>query len=118
MQSLPTGGKTPLAKGLAKGFELMKRELMVNQDAIPRMILVSDGKANVGIGSSTPFEEAKELASHIREAGIPSLVIDSEQNFISFGLAREIADELGGKYLKLEELAAENLADVVKGLGM
>jgi magnesium chelatase subunit D len=118
MQSLPVGGKTPLAHGLSKGFEVIKRELMINQHTIPRMILISDGKANVSMGSGSPLEDAKEMASHIRDAGISSLVIDSEQNFISFGLAHALSDELGARYLKLEDLRADQIAGVVKGIGM
>jgi magnesium chelatase subunit D len=118
MQSLPVGGKTPLAHGLFTGLEVLKRELMINHHTIPRMILISDGKANVSMGSGSPLDDAKEVASRIRDAGISSLVIDSEQNFISFGLAQSLSAEMGGRYLKLEDLQAEQLAGVVKGIGM
>jgi magnesium chelatase subunit D len=118
MQSLPVGGKTPLAHGLYKGFEVLQRELMINQHTIPRMVLISDGKANVSMGSGSPLEDARGVAAHIREAGISSLVIDSEQSFISFGLAQSLSDDLGGRYLKLEDLQADQIAGVVKGIGM
>ena len=95
MQMLPVGGKTPLAHGLSKGFEVLRKELMINPHTIPRMILVSDGKANVGLGSNSPIDDAREMAGHIREAGISSLVIDSEQSYITFGLAHMLSDELG-----------------------
>ncbi len=98
MQALPVGGKTPLAHGLSKGFEVLQRELMINHHTIPRMILISDGKANVSMGSGSPLDDAKEVAAHIRDAGISSFVIDSEQSFISFGLAHTLSDELGAKY--------------------
>ncbi len=118
MQALPVGGKTPLAHGLSKGFEVLQRELMINHHTIPRMILISDGKANVSMGSGSPLDDAKEVAAHIRDAGISSFVIDSEQSFISFGLAHTLSDELGAKYLRLEDLRAEQIADLVKGIGM
>ncbi|MCK9632405.1 MAG: putative cobaltochelatase [Methanoregula sp.] len=118
MQSLPVGGKTPLAHGLSKGFEVIRRELMINHHTIPRMVLVSDGKGNVGMGSGSPLDDAKEVATRIRDAGISSLVIDSEKGFISFGLAQTLSDELGATYCKLEDLRAEQLAGVVKGIGM
>ncbi|MFA5238063.1 MAG: magnesium chelatase subunit D family protein, partial [Methanoregula sp.] len=38
MQTLPVGGKTPLAHGLARGFEVIQRELMINHHTIPKMI--------------------------------------------------------------------------------
>jgi protoporphyrin IX magnesium-chelatase (EC 6.6.1.1) len=118
MQQLPVGGKTPLASGLLRGFEVLTRERMVNPHVIPRMVVISDGKANVGMGSGSPLDDAKEVASRIREAEIPSLVIDSEQGFLSFGLAHTLSDELGAKYLRLEDLQSEQLAEIVKGIGM
>lgn len=118
MQQLPVGGKTPLAHGLSKGLEVIKRELMVNHHTIPRMVLISDGKANVSMGSGAPLDDAKEAAAHIREAGVSSFVIDSEQGLISFGLAHRISDEMGAKYLRLEDLQAEDIANAVKGIGM
>jgi len=117
MQQLPVGGKTPLAHGLSKAFEVLQREKMINQHTIPRLILISDGKANVSMGSGSPMDDAMEVAAHIRDAGISSLVIDSEKGFIAFGLAQTLSDELGAKYLKLEDLQADQIADVVKGIG-
>jgi len=118
MQSLPVGGKTPLAHGLSKGFEVLKRELMINHHTIPRMILISDGKGNVSLGSGSPMDDARVVAAHIRDAGISSFVIDSENGYISFGLAQSLSEDLGAKYLKLDDLKAEQIADVVKGIGM
>lgn len=118
LQSLPVGGKTPLAAGLLKGLEVLRREMMIHEHTIPRMVLISDGKANVGMGAGSPFEEAKEAAVHIRDAGISSFVIDSEQNYISFGLARTLSEELGARYLKLEDLQADGIAGIIKGIGM
>ncbi|MEN6444277.1 MAG: putative cobaltochelatase [Methanoregula sp.] len=118
MKSLPVGGKTPLAHGLSKGYEVLKRELVINRHTIPRLILISDGKGNVSMGSGSPMDDAKEVATHIRDAGISSLVIDSEQSFISFGLAHDLSDELGAQYLKLEDLKADQITGIVKGIGM
>jgi magnesium chelatase subunit D len=118
MQTLPVGGRTPLAHGLSKGLEVINRELLVNRQAIPRMILISDGRANVGMGSGSPVDDARAVASRIRDAHIPSLVIDSENNFISLGLARSLSDDLGGRYVRLDDLESGQLAGLVKGFGM
>ncbi len=114
LQSLPTGGKTPLAQGLVKGFEVLNREIELNKNIIPLLILLSDGKANVSMGSGKPVEEAKQIASVIKASGIRSLVIDSEQSFIGLGFAREISNELGAKYLKLDELRAQDIVDGIR----
>ena len=118
MQQLPVGGKTPLASGLMKGLEVLVRERMTHPHVLPRMVVISDGKANVGTGSGSPLDDAKEAACRIRGAEIPSVVIDSEQGFLSFGLAHTLSDELGAKYLRLEDLRSDRIAEVVKGIGM
>jgi magnesium chelatase subunit D len=118
LQVLPVGGKTPLAHGLSRGYEVLKRELMINHHTLPRMILISDGKGNVSMGSGSPMDDAKDVAAHIRDAGISSLVIDSEQSYVSFGLAHSLSNDLGAHYLKLEDLRAEQIAGIVKGIGM
>lgn len=118
LQSLPVGGKTPLAHGLFTGFEVLKRELMINRHTIPRMILISDGRANVSMGSGSPVEDARMVAAQIRDADISSLVIDSEKNFISFGLAQTLSEDLGGRYVRLDDLESGQLAGLVKGFGM
>jgi magnesium chelatase subunit D len=118
MQSLPVGGRTPLAHGLSLGLEVMKRELLTNHQTIPRLILISDGRANVGMGSASPMDDAKSVAAQIRDAHIPSLVIDSEKNFIALGLAQELSVDLGGRYIRLEDLESGQLAGLVKGFGM
>jgi len=113
MQAVPVGGKTPLAHGLMKGLEVLQREKMINAHTIPRMILISDGKANVSMGSGSPLDDATEVALQIRDSGVTSFVIDTEQSYIAFGLAGKIASEMGAKHLKLEDLQADILAEVV-----
>lgn len=116
MQTLPVGGKTPLASGLSKGLEVLQREKMINAHTIPRLILISDGKANVSMGSGSPLDDATEVAVAIKDFGISSIVIDTEQSYIAFGLAHKLSDEMGAKYLKLEELQADQIAEAVKGI--
>ena len=43
-----------------------------------------------------------------------SIVIDTELDFLKFGLAREISDRMGAKYLKLEELRSDSLTEAVR----
>ncbi|WP_048110801.1 putative cobaltochelatase [Methanoregula formicica] len=118
LQQIPVGGKTPLAHGLSKAYEVLMREMMINHHTIPRLYLISDGKANVSMGSGSPMDDARGMASHIQKAGIPSFVIDSEQGFVTFGLAQALAGDLGAQYLRLEDLQADKLAGIVKGIGM
>jgi Mg-chelatase subunit ChlD len=53
------------------------------------------------------------VAEEIRLAGINSIVIDAEQDFVSLGLLQQICNRMGGKYLRLEELNASAIASAV-----
>jgi magnesium chelatase subunit D len=119
LQELPTGGRTPLAGGLTTALHLIVQEKSRNRDALPFLILISDGKANVAPAEGmAPLDAAIGAAGRIREAGIPSLVIDSESGFLEFGLARRISEEMGGRYLRLEDLRAGGILDAVRHIAM
>lgn len=114
LKTLPTGGKTPLAAGLSKGYEILKAAKKKDADMVPVIVLVSDGKANSSIKGGDAFQEAINMANIISEEGIQSIVIDTEQDFIKLGLAKEIAQTMNAKYYKLEELEAGEIAGAVR----
>ena len=117
LEDLPTGGRTPLSRGLYLALELLERERLKDRDTLPLIALLSDGRANVALdgspGQST--EEVMELAARFQEKAIPAVVIDTELDFIKLELARPLAAAMGARYLKLEELRAEALAAAVQG---
>ncbi|RKY46877.1 MAG: putative cobaltochelatase [Candidatus Neomarinimicrobiota bacterium] len=118
LSELPTGGRTPLAHGLKLGLDTVKKHLRKDKYAVPLLVLVSDGRANVSFDDDDPVEEAKKVAREIKVANIKSIAIDTEQGFITFGLVRQICSELGGIYLRLEELkSGPRVSAVQKSLG-
>ena len=76
-------------------------------DGIPSDRTPSDGTPSVA-------EEVSHLARLVADARIPAVVIDTEQDFIKMELARPIADAMAARYIKLDDLAAGNLADAVR----
>ena len=60
------------------------------------------------------MEEAKKVARAISSAGVKSIAIDTERDFITFGLVKQICAEMDGKYLRLEELSAAPIASAVR----
>jgi Mg-chelatase subunit ChlD len=40
--------------------------------------------------------------------------VDTERDFLNFGLVKQISAEMGGKYLRLEELSAAPIAFAVR----
>jgi magnesium chelatase subunit D len=114
LAKMPTGGRTPMAHGLKLGMETIKNYLRNDKEAVPLLVLVSDGRANVNLYGGDPVEEAKTVAREIASAGIQSLALDTEQGFINFGLVKQISAAMGGRYLRLEELSAAPIACAVK----
>ncbi len=115
LESIPTGGKTPLSKGLYIGLQCLTKELKKQKSIKPLMILVSDGKANVSMNNGTnPFAEAKQVAAGIKEAGISSIIINTETGLLRLGKLEELSGILEAKYLELEDLKADSVVSAVK----
>lgn len=119
LAELPTGGKTPLAEGLAQAFitlDMLKRK---EPDAEPVLILVTDGRANAVVQEGEdPVESAIKLAQQIHKAKITSVVIDTETDFIKLGIAKRVAAEMGANYYKLQQLSQGEILHIVRNLGV
>jgi len=130
LREMPTGGRTPLSRGLYLALEVVEIERMKDKQVLPLLVLLTDGRANVRSGltagvteeadkaasgeEDTPAAEAKAIADLVRERQIPSMVIDTELDFIKLGLARPIAEAMGAHYVKLDDLQGDSLAQAVR----
>ena len=116
LEELPTGGKTPLCHGISLGYQIIESHLRKDPDIYPLLVLISDGKTNVSYAGGKPFEEAVEMAMHIKDDDrFNSVVIDVErQGLISFGLARQLSSHMGARYFKIEDLRADLLVDALR----
>ncbi|MFD3165624.1 VWA domain-containing protein [Herpetosiphon sp. NSE202] len=113
LRTMPTGGKTPLSRGMMAGFELLARAKLRDREILPLMVLLTDGHANVSMTGQPPQQEAYQLAEFIASQQIPTVVIDTELPNFYRGLAKELADRLNGSYYQLEELSV-GLAELVR----
>ena len=121
LKELPTGGMTPLSDGLYKGLHVLRTQLWKNRNIIPIMVLVSDGKGNVPIGTDVK-KELICIAEAIRRQGINLVVIDSmpSLHWLSqsgyFGYNEAIVEASGGEYYRLGELDSQSVVDIVKAV--
>jgi len=119
LRELPTGGKTPLGVGLNTGLNLLLGEKRKNDETIPIMVLISDGRANVSVGENGSIkEELLSIAEEARSAGIHVVILDTESVGRSFvkmqlGYCREIAERAGGRYLPVDQLSSGEVHDIV-----
>lgn len=125
LEELPTGGKTPLGHGLLAAYQVLRRELGKEEDLLPLLIVVTDGRANVGLYQDKYYEgpqfgeiyrEIYELCELIRrESRVRSLVIDAEEKRLgSFGRSKKLAQALDAKYCILEDLAKEGILKTIE----
>ncbi|MDO4177932.1 MAG: VWA domain-containing protein [Phascolarctobacterium sp.] len=119
LAKLPTGGKTPLADGLALSLQILLQQTKYDAELEPILILVTDGRANATQeGEKDPVESAVKIAEKINKAGITSVVIDTEADFIKLGVAKKIAKAMGANYFSLQKLSRDNLIHIVKNMGV
>ena len=118
LDNLPTGGRTPMAQALADAHTLIGRQRQRSPDTPPLLVVVSDCRANVGLQSgmkdADPFEQALRVCESLRQDGVQSIMLDPAPRSNRFGLARRIADALGGEYIPLDELRATTISAAVR----
>ncbi|MCK4258632.1 MAG: magnesium chelatase subunit D family protein [Halanaerobiales bacterium] len=114
LKELPAGGKTPLALALNRSVELMKAMRVKDEEIIPVVILISDGRTNVALKGKDPLEDVINIAKQAANEKIQFVVVDTETGFIKLGLAKKIAEELQGFYVRLEDIYDGELATTLK----
>ena len=123
LSEMPTGGRTPLSRGLLLAMEVIEAEKQKDRNVLPLLVVLSDGRANVAMGAadtgastgtSLPITEARAMAAAVKEQRIPAVVVDTETDFLRLGLAGPIAEAMGAPCIKLEELHSDALADTVR----
>lgn len=115
LQELPTGGRTPLAAGLYQAWLLLRARRLKDPEMLPMVVLVTDGRANRPLWTQDPVEDALKAAELIRQDRIRALVVDTEKDFVSLHIARQVAEVMGADYYKVDELRGDVLRTIVKG---
>jgi magnesium chelatase subunit D len=105
LDALPTGGRTPLSAGLVRAAEVLRIERLRDPARRPLLVVVTDGRATHG---PDPSAAAGLLA------GVASVVVDCESGPVRLGLAAALGARLGAEVVRLDRLAADALAGVVR----
>jgi hypothetical protein len=71
-----------------------------------------------GSSPTDPLTESRRAAAHLAQAlavtGGTAVVVDCESGPVRLALAARLAADLGGECLRIEDLAADSLAGVVR----
>ncbi|MFE9447462.1 putative cobaltochelatase [Streptomyces sp. NPDC006739] len=111
LESLPTGGRTPLAAGLLKAHDVLRIERLRDPARRALVVVVTDGRAT---GGPEPVALAGRAARLFAADGTASVVVDCESGPVRLGLAGQLAGELGGTAVTLDELRADSIAGLVR----
>ncbi|MFD6297303.1 putative cobaltochelatase [Streptomyces sp. NPDC060235] len=111
LESLPTGGRTPLSAGLLRAHKVLRVERLRDSARRPLVVVVTDGRAT---GGPEPVATAGRAARLFAAEGVASVVVDCESGPVRLGLAGRLAGELGGTAVTLDALRADSLAGLVR----
>ncbi|MFF7738502.1 putative cobaltochelatase [Streptomyces sp. NPDC007984] len=111
LETLPTGGRTPVAAGLLRAHDVLRVERLRDPARRALVVLVTDGRAT---GGPEPVALAGRAARLFAADGVASVVVDCESGPVRLGLAGQLAGELGGTAVTLDELRADSIAGLVK----
>ncbi len=101
--NITIGGTTPLASGMKRGFEILKKEKF-KQEYVPMMLILTDGMPNVAVDEN-PKKDALKIAGELKENEIHTIVVNFELA-VKYGrdMNMELAIASGGRYYDLEDI--------------
>ena len=118
LESLPTGGETPLAEGIKAATVLAHRS--ATPTLRPLLVVVTDGRATAapaGGAHADPVAAALAEAAVVARHRLPAVVIDVEPaTGPRLGLAADLATAMGARHLPLPTLTAGRLEAALRNL--
>ncbi|MDZ4264231.1 MAG: magnesium chelatase subunit D family protein [Mycobacterium sp.] len=106
-----TGGRTPLAQGLMAARDMVVRERARDRARRSLVVVLTDGRAT---GGPDPLGRTRTAAARLVAEGAAAVVVDCETSYVRLGLAADLAGHLGAPSVRLEQLRADNLTELVK----
>jgi magnesium chelatase subunit D len=116
LAELPGGGGTPLAAGLQAALAMAAQ--VRRSGAVPIVVLLTDGRANValdgGSGRSRAEADALQVARQLRAARLTMLLVDTSSQ--ASPVAQRLAQEMAAPYRVLPFAGAAELSAAVRAL--
>ena len=116
LAGLPGGGGTPMAAALDAAGALA--EQISRRGETPVVVLLTDGRANVGRGGvpgrAKATEDAMDAARQLRRSGVTAMLLDTSPQPQEG--ARSIAREMGAVYVPLPHAGAQAVSQAVRAV--
>ena len=127
LDTMPCGGGSPLAHGLSLAARVGINQMSSGDVGRVMVVCLTDGRANISLKKPTGDpeyigpeaikpsneeleEEVNDMAAKIYGAGMSLLVIDTENKFVSSGMAEKLAQKACGKYYYLPNGTDQEIA--------
>ena len=118
LAGLPGGGGTPIAAGIETALALA--DTVRRKGQTPLVVLMTDGRANVGRtgapGRAQAFEDAMQAGRQVRAAGIATLAIDTAPALGPVGSAptAKLGEAMNARYIRLPYANAALVSQAVR----
>ena len=101
-----------MAHGIMKSLEVLTAETRRDGSIVPWLVLVTDGRANVGLAGGLGSEDARAAAGRLKAEKINTLVVDTTER--GSATARELALVAGGEYVCMRAASGAMIAGAVR----
>ena len=114
LAGLPGGGGTPLAKAIEQSLQVALSEKRLGHS--PSLVMLSDGRPNVGLqgqgGRAQALEDALTLARRWRSHALPAIWLDTSAR--PDAQAQQLALEMGARYVPLPLANGSRMAQAIQ----
>lgn len=116
LKKIPTGGTTPLIKGLIKALEIALEEKRKKTGYLPLIILISDARGNVYYNDA--IDDLIKTGEQIFKNQIDMIIIDTESSEVKLEINKKLSESANAKYYHIDAINQENIDEILEMEGI
>ncbi|MFW9902247.1 MAG: magnesium chelatase subunit D family protein [Candidatus Thorarchaeota archaeon] len=116
LKEIPTGGTTPLIKGLLQSLDIALEEKRKKTGYIPLIILISDARGNVFYKDA--IDDILKTGKEISKNQIAMIIIDTEGSNVKLEINKKLSESSNAKYYHIDTINKENMNEILKTEGI
>ncbi|MFW9818195.1 MAG: magnesium chelatase subunit D family protein [Candidatus Thorarchaeota archaeon] len=116
LKQIPTGGTTPLIKGLLQSLDIAIEEKRKKTGYIPLIILISDARGNVFYKDA--IDDILKTGEEISKNQIDMIIIDTEGSNVKLEINKKLSASSNAKYYHIDSISKENVDKILKKEGI